>query len=382
MNDINNLNHKITILHVFHDDKFFDIVADFFMQIPIVNNLFCYYSSEKKAFKYIKRTDLITLYREWNDYKYLLSDKNVDIIYFHSLPTSKYEYFKYIDPNKIVIWWCWGYDIYNNDYGLLKAFIELDIVKPLTKGQFYTKTNTLKHIYHSIKSIFLYSKRKKVLKRIDYFSPVIPLEYQLMKKNKHFNAKPFMLESGPGLFKQEEFAYREIPQNIIIGNSLTITNNHLDIFKRIQNIYLSKNRNYIVPVNYGNGIDLNIIKASTECINAKFKWLESFLNIHEYKIMFQSVTHAIFGHIRQQALGNIHLCLINGIKIYLYKDSMIYSHLKARGFYVYTIDNDLSELSLNQNLSKEEALHNYQLFYRFENNKLEKTILEIENIIK
>ena len=36
---------------------------------------------------------------------------------------------------------------------------------------------------------------------------------------------------------------------------------------------------------------------------------------------------AVFGVIRQQAIGAIKQCLRNGIKVYLYEDSIVYKHL-------------------------------------------------------
>lgn len=371
----------ITILHVFPDDKFFDSVSNFFNALPNINNLFCYYSKNNKPFKYIKKENIIKKYTDWNEYTLLFKSPNIDIIYFHSIPINYYKLFKYIDQQKIVIWWCWGYDIYNS-YGLLKPLINIDLYKPLTK-QISTKGKISKIIFHYLKSLTLLKLRKDILNRVDYFSPVIPIEYELMTNNPTFRAKPFMLESGPGLAYMVKNDLKPLnkAQNVLIGNSLTLTNNHLDIFEKIKNIELSKSRTYIVPINYGNGFDQNILKRKAQTIPAQFKWLESFIPIEEYKNLFNSITHAIFGHMRQQAMGNINMCLRNGIKIFLYKDSIIYKQLKSRGYYVYSIDSDLNENSLDEILSEKEALHNYELFYKIGNNKIENTLAELQTMI-
>ena len=55
------------------------------------------------------------------------------------------------------------------------------------------------------------------------------------------------------------------------------------------------------------------------------------------------------------------MCLRRSIKIFLYKDSLIYRQLKEWGYIVYTIDEDLTEESLKTVLPKEIAFHNYTL---------------------
>lgn len=375
-------NKTITILHVFPDDKFFDGIANFFLALTNVKNLFFYYSKVNKPFKYIKNEKIITRYTDWDKYTSLFMDSEIDIIYFHSLPIDSYRLFKYIDSHKIVIWWCWGYDIYSS-YGILKPFIELDLYKPLTKEIKKTKKIS-RLIFNFFKSLSLFKLRKIALNRIDYFSPVIPLEYELMKGNPLFRAKSFMLEDGPGLAytMKNELILRNKAQNILIGNSLTLTNNHLDILERIKDIYLTNNRSYIVPVNYGNDFNIDILKQKTQKIPAQFKWLETFIPFNEYQKLFKSITHAVFGHMRQQAMGNVYLCLKNGIKVYLFKDSIIYKQLKLKGYLIFSIEDDLNGESLTEVLSEKEAFHNYELYYKISNNKLEKASIELDSIIK
>ena len=374
-------NNSITILHVFTDDKFFDGTSRFFQALPNVNNLFCYYSPKQKPFNYIKNKERITYYTNWDEYTSLFKNPDINIIYFHSIPINYYKLFNYIDPHKIVIWWCWGYDIYNS-YGFLKPFIELDLYKPQTK-HITSKGKILKIIFHYIKSLALIKYKKMILNRVDYFSPVIPIEYELMKNNPQFKAKPFMLESGPGLgyTNKNELTCKNKAQNILIGNSLTLTNNHLDILENIKNIKLPNDRTYIVPINYGNGFDKNILKIKAQKIPAQFKWLESFVPKLEYQELFNSITHAIFGHIRQQGMGNINICFKNGIKVYLYKDSIIYKQLKMKGYRIFSIEDELNIESLSEVLPEKDALHNYELFYKISNNKIEKTISELETMI-
>lgn len=223
--------------------------------------------------------------------------------------------------------------------------------------------------------------QNKVLRRIDYFSPVIPIEYDLMKKNPIFRARPFMLNFGPGSYCPRPQKIKQKPQNILIGNSLSYTNNHLDIFNHLNTVNINSERRYIIPINYGidYGKDTRILKNSFNTDQAI--WLENFIPKDEYLAYFDYITHAIFGHIRQQAMGNINFCLEKGIKIYLYSDSLIYQQLKRLGYIVYNIEYDLTQNSLNEVLDEESSKVNYQLLCNSIKNRVEIANQEIKNII-
>ena len=59
--------------------------------------------------------------------------------------------------------------------------------------------------------------------------------FKSMKRLPLFKAKPFMLNVGPGNHKPIPLPIINKPKNILIGNSLTYTNNHLDIFNIFAN---------------------------------------------------------------------------------------------------------------------------------------------------
>ena len=224
----------------------------------------------------------------------------------------------------------------------------------------------------------------KVISRVDYFTPVLPIEYDMMKNSvPFFRAKSFMLDSGPHLVKKGIFNSRLKLSNVLIGNSLTYENNHLDIFAIVSHFTLCGDRRFVIPVSYGNayeGIPAHLEKISG-MPSDKTLWLRDFMPKGIYVKIFENISHAIFGHIRQQAMGNIFLCLRNGIKVYLYKDSIAYKQLKSWGYYVYTIDEELNQTSLDECLSKEQSYHNYILTEYRDENILERTEKELNEMI-
>lgn len=85
---------------------------------------------------------------------------------------------------------------------------------------------------------------------------------------------------------------------------------------------------------------------------------------------------------RQQAMGNIFLCLLYGIKVFLFKESIVYKQLIESGYFVFSIEDDLNDLSLQTLLSKEQAYNNFQLFMRSNINKEEDAEKEFINIMQ
>ena len=94
----------------------------------------------------------------------------------------------------------------------------------------------------------------------------------------------------------------------------------------------------------------------------KAVYIEERLPLEEYENMMSKCSHAIYGTLRQQALGNIFGCFKTGVKVFLYKDSMDYIQFKKDGFVVFAIE-DMNFEALSKPLSKEEAMHNNELYY-------------------
>ena len=238
-------------------------------------------------------------------------------------------------------------------------------------------------IYWFLRLPIDYWTRKKILERVDFFSPVLPIEYILMKNNKTFKAQPFMFKEGPGLIEKNKFSYFSKAQNVLIGNSLTYTNNHLDIFNTIRS-YKLVNQRYIIPINYGNdycGNSGTLKKLSGLSVENTI-WLENFLSLEEYNKLISTVSHAIFGHMRQQAMGNINTCLLSGVKIFLYKDSLLFKQLKDFGYIIFSIEDDLTEDALKMPLPKEDAYKNYSIKLALSINKVKDTENELSAIVK
>ncbi len=361
---------KITILHVFPDDKFFDSTADFYDQLANVENRYYFYSKDKTyQFKYIKSVEKIRLFNSFIGYLNEFRRKDLDVVFFHSLTGKKYFFIKLIRPGVKIIWWSWGFDVYGSVHHSL-PFINVPLYKPLTEKYMKKNKPNKRGLLARLDSLFYDRIRKSGVRRIDYFIPSVLVDYDLMKECcPFFRAKIF-----PYGIKRQEFAfqYHEKCGDVLVGNSLSYTNNHLDVFDTLYGIDLNANRRFIIPVNYGEdygGVDKLISLSNFKKENVK--WLTKFLSKEEYFSLFNNISHAVFGMMRQQGMGSVLYCLRTGVKVYVYKDSVIARQLRDLHYIFYTIEDDLNDASLGEALAKENAMVNYNIYMkRYEGRQL------------
>ncbi|MFI3296587.1 MAG: TDP-N-acetylfucosamine:lipid II N-acetylfucosaminyltransferase [bacterium] len=359
---------KKTILHIIKDDKFFDLVLPKFDLVDNYNNVYLLYVKNKEyQYKYIKNIDRVTMVNDWQDVCEMLSSNAVYAIYFHSLDNNKYKWLELINIETIVICWFWGFELYSTS--VRKGLIELNCFKPITKRDFFIRYRgfrlLLKDIINAIifKATREYNKRISMLNRIDYIQTVLSTEYDLLNKNNLLQGKYLKMPQFSKRYNTIP-ASKVISGDILLGNSATPTNNHLDVLEALKKVPIQADRQVILPLNYGNGLYLKFLKNRLKGYNNhNILMLDEFLPLVEYEKLMQRCTHAIFGHIRQQAMGNISFCIKNGIKIFLYKDSLAYRHLKEKlGCIIYSIENDLSVEELNKPLEDEAIEHNIMVY--------------------
>ena len=355
------------ILHLVVDDKFYEGSRKFFDSIPTFENTYVLYVPDKKCqLRYIKNTQGLLFCSSMMELAGMIRKGNFSCVYVHSLSPKRYKLIFAIPRGVKIIWWIWGYDMYAS-YRMLPPLVKIPLYKEQTSRFFKNdKQNIwswLKRMYFCLLYPFDKFKRNYVLKRIQYYSPVLPIEFEYLKKSQQIKGELFW-SAVPKRYSASVFSCFPVAQNILVGNSATPTNNHIDVLSILKN--MPKAGTIIVPMSYGNGLYRDFVKSY---INNSFdvdavRVLDTFMPLDEYNTLVKTCSHAIFGNMRQQAVGNIHLCLKSGVKVFFYKDSILYKQFKELcGFYVYTIEDDLNEEELSTPLSEGKARYNYDLIY-------------------
>ncbi len=353
----NTKENKVRILHLVKDDKFCDgTIKAFDTDRRLINRGALVVNNPNYHFTYIQQHDRIDILWNKKMVKQCLQSQDYDVLFIHALTPSVINVFRFIPHNKIVIWWSWGYDLYGGFMGM-DAIVHLNKYKPktllLNPEAGVTFKDKLRCVQYGLINFINKKRLNKIIPRIDYFCPVLHSEYKRMRTVPGFKAKEFYIPNS--------FPYcisDIIPLSnkgaILLGNSATYTNNHLDVWADIKS-YIPTGRTIIVPISYGNKQYAKILKKEIKSDKHDIQFLESLIPRSEYFNLLKSCSFAVFGVIRQQAMGNVYQCVQNGTKVFLYKESIVYEDLKNEGFVVYAIE-DMDASSVNKPLTEEEII--------------------------
>ncbi len=379
----------VKILHILPDEKCIDFAIDTFNDVK--SSLNTYITIDNiKPFVYIKSHAHDVQIVNKKDVLSVIIDGGYHMVVFHTLTYDKYELIMQIPKSVKVTWISWGYDIYFS-HSDVPPILSLELYKRLTKEyvkqahkisfgkrlkRLLKQILFLKHNIEDKKRISkLITTQQCVLNRIDYMSTVLPSEYDALRMNPYFNAEYFPFQYVANRSPEIEWV-DDKASCILLGNSATETNNHLDIINILKKRNISND--CILPCSYGDENYLHYLENQTNS-NNQVHLIKNFMPRGEYKAMLRSCRVGVFGHIRQQAIGNIILCMLQGNKVFLYKDSVAYQYFSANGYLVFSIDDELSQESIQQLLTEAERMHNVTKICKMFSyddivNKLEKTI--------
>ncbi len=386
------------ILHIIPDDKFWESPIQLFSTLKVSNEYICFVDNDFVSYKYIKTQSIQPVYISDSDS--ICKRDDVDVFMFHSMPPMLYKIICAIPLNKIVITSTWGYDIYCELFGI-SPIIPITLYKRKTfnllNGNFLIRS--IKNVYHFYKShtdksyldrvrqteseVRQYKKNQiECVKRIDYWATVLPYEYELLSTVEGFKAKYFPFQ----YVGNNTYAYDVIDFNnadcIIVGNSADPTNNHLDLLTLIRKKHITNS--LYLPMAYGDAAYAENVQSFIKKNGIKAFIQRDFMPYEQYIKRLKSCRVGIFGHIRQQAIGNINACLLQGCKVFLYKDSIAYKYYKGQGYIIFCIEDDLNQESINTSLTKEQIETNLQKmsFWGFDNvrKRVELSVSEIEHL--
>lgn len=370
------------ILHISCDEKFIDMgINAFELAFPNCNKLLLVTDNTDIKHVIFAKREVVSKKDLGGSNKNSDFWKGVDVVVLHSLFT-----FDLRIPNGIrVIWLGFGYDyydfIFDNKAELLsaknKAFLDKVLIN---QASYKTKVKNL------LKALLLHEKRKsrkrrKIIERVDIFCPVLTSEYDAI--NWPTSKKPKLMDWNYGTMEDnwaKEGSHRVNGNNVLLGNSATITCNHIDGIDLINQFEHNFKGKLIIPLSYGNQTYKELIKDYLRSnFNGQSQVLEEFMPFDEYSKLISTCSLVVMPHKRQQGLGNILMLLNSGAKVFLDKDNLLYKYLKDMGFVVYSLD-EITLNSLHDKLSEQQIEDNRRLLYKIWGREaiIEKTITLVE----
>ena len=244
------------IVHIATDEKFIDAAYNIYEKAFPGMNLFLILKREGEDIKYLNKTYEYNFIITNTDYVYIVNKicHDAKIIVFHGM-----NYFQAILVNKInkgskkYVWTPFGIEVYNNN-----LIFRNESVGPKTYKLFM---NNFKKWVKDIFRPFFYrlfkgtnspdSMIKKSFLKMDFacilFEEELMNYFMLGIVNSNLNYIKFTYYPLRTIINNGDFVY---DNNILLGNSATHTNNHLEAFEILEKFDL-KNFKIITPLSYG-----------------------------------------------------------------------------------------------------------------------------------
>ena len=354
----------LKIAHIINDEKFPDAAHSAFEAVFPCQNVFIIFSNQK-SLKFIKRISP-KIYSPFYLYSRFFIQKitHADIVVFHGMDRNKLRILRALPKNTKTIWLGWGYDYYD--------LTELPLHKEKTTEVVSTAKTTAKttakaQLKTLIKKLIKPEpNKKKLINKVNVFSPVLYEDFELVKKAIP-NFTPKYASWNYGTLEDDlirGFEGKTITgNNILLGNSASYTNNHLDAFDSLSALDLN-GKKIITPLSYGD-IDYRnlIVSEGHKKFGDTFVPLIDFMPIDEYIAVLQSCSIVVMNHLRQQALGNIVIALYLGAKVFLDKRNPIYQFFIKNDAYIYCLEE--LEAQMQENLTGEQIDRNRRVLQNY-----------------
>ena len=372
---------NLNFLHISHDDKFIDFFISDFDSKFANNTYFIYREKVIKSLTHVKYDRVISEEKESENFNNIFkSINNYDAIFLHYItPMISLKLNENLKNKKIKIFvMFWGGEIFDIP-GIIEQYLgekSIIIYKKLNpKNNFkiaYRPKNLILEYKKYYRDKFVIKELKKTYKRANYFCHFIKKDFDIIRQK--FPTKAKFIDFNYGNVetiisgnKNDSFNINSC--DIMIGNSGSITNNHMEIFNILNKIEIGK-RKLFTPLSYSiypsvKYLEL-VIEKGEKLFDKNFKPILNFLDKDEYNKIYNSVEYVFMNHFRSQAMGNIYIALYTGKKLFMSKKSTIFQQLNNYGCLVFAIEDILkNKIDVFKKLSNEEKKRNRLIILKY-----------------
>lgn len=356
------------ILHLTTDEKFIDgAMFTFNMAFPSQNKLLVLKPPGNPPIRFIKKSRI--------DYQLIRSESTLeeikrlsekfDWLIVHGLNEIWSRLILNLDNLKF-LYVIWGAEIYGNPMLYSETLLgpRTQEIAQIGRKSLIDKVkkavNRFRFKVSPVKKSELFNLNKKALSKVQNIAILYKEEVELYKNLRIIPQNARFVKFG--YYPIEYFTAsidlsKPLGDNILIGNSASLSNNHLEALDILMNI--STKYRIVVPLNYGDKwVRDKVINYGSQLFGENFHALTTYLALEEYTNLLQSCNVVIMNHYRQQAVGNIISAIYLGAKVFLNPRNSIYSYLKNMGCFVYNINTDLQKESDLDRLNCKQIKHN------------------------
>lgn len=395
------------IIHIIPAEKFVDRAIQLFEKAVPKQNVFYIFSQEangtdldlvkSKESKYVIKIPFDTKW--WK--KGFIDFKKYKHIFLHNLYSPQNIYFARKTPKALIKHsMIWGHEFYGfkpfwnkencgkltsklNDQLQATNESSNDGKKIPNKNKFqYLVNRSWKLLTDKEYSVCkpTVANRREAFKASNFIHTHVKTDFKNVQKTFELNAK----WSNFSYYTVEDYEFNQSipsPNKILVGNSATASNNHLEVFQICKKKLKNNSFEMICPLNYGDKNYAHEIEKQGELLfDNSFNALRNFLPLEEYNNIQSACGIVIMNHYRQQGAGNLIASLLFGAKVFMNKRSPLYQHFKQLGLHIYDVEKDLNQNQLTSNLEKQEIEQNRAILKEYYS--LNTQIESIHNSIK
>jgi dTDP-N-acetylfucosamine:lipid II N-acetylfucosaminyltransferase len=372
------------VAHLINDEKFIDFFSNSAKNLENIEHQFILIIENKfHQTKYVKSTPIFKRVEPTfpNSFRIIKYINECDAVVIHQMTPFIARIVPFIRKRVVVVWSGWGADYYSFLPGI-EDKLYFSQTKAISKNIKNPSANLIKS---SLKTVIHKAFDPLMLRRINIFSSPIPCDFYKLKESLRFFKAEYAQINYGSVEKTFSVGIQTVSgDNILIGNSASLTNNHLEAFETIAKLDISK-RKIIVPLSYGDRDYKNfVIGKGYDYFGDNFQPITDFVSLAEYNRLIASCSIAIMNHKRQQALANIGTLLLAGTKVFLNKENPIYEFFTTRKATIFnTTELDTTNKELFRPLSNNEIENNRQVLSEFWGEKtVEKNLIHLFNKIK
>lgn len=327
-------------LHLVNDEKIINRTIDMFEEAFPGENVFVVVN-RSTDFQIVRQRERVlsrTAFRQHQN-EFCFSE-----IYIHWLDLPKIKFIKQLYLKDVSIYWIiWGLDLYNQ----LLAPKGFSMIDKKTSSYYRQKHSGLKIMelpFRKCRQQYVVRKVARfVREKVDYIvTDTTENDYDyLMRYYPELKGKPwkdFFYYPLDIVLGNELMQAQTTGNDIAIGHSASVTNNHEYVFQLLSKLNIG-NRRVVVPLSYGvkKKYVEAVITAGRRLLGKNFMPLREFMPLDEYNRLQTSINVALFANLRQEAIGNIIVYLYLGAKVFLPAGSPVYEWAQGHGLTVFDL---------------------------------------------
>jgi len=315
------------IVHLARDEKFIPLMRELFeLAFPGCNHWLIARRS-RAALKFVTHGPRVQDRAEWWFRTPLVARDvaDADAIVAHSMTTIFANAIRRAPDRARVAWLGWGYDYY-------------PLLTPQLGPALLPHTRALVGADDDEAPKEKAMALTAIAPRLNSFS-VLPPEVPMLRR-----AVPGLVAAHHELplFTTEDVFERGAASmagpDVLVGNSATASNNHVEAFEILHGRVTEPGR-VIAPLSYGNlSYGRQVAEVGTQLFGERFDPLTQWMPIDEYNRRIGGCGFVVMNHRRQQAVGNIGAALFKGATVYLRPENPLTAFYRDLGIHLRSTD--------------------------------------------